>query len=137
MLMSKFFEVSQIKGVLIFGKKKRKVNSTLYWTFWEPWQSQWLGLLTGSTAYLSMLYNIFYMFMLRKYAFNSLYILNYNALEVQEDLTYGVSSWDIFFAYEKKVFWRRNIAFVNILWKNWIVKNATWEHEEKLKEEYS
>ena len=67
--------------------------------------------------------------MLRKYVFYPSHVLSYDPLEIREDLTYEEQPERIL-QREEKVLQRKNIAFVNILWKNHTLREATWEHED-------
>ena len=73
--------------------------------------------------------------MLRKYVFDPSHVLSYDPLEIREDLTYKEQPERIL-QREEKVLRRKIIAFVKILWKNHMLREATWEREKEMKAKY-
>ncbi|XP_022868732.1 uncharacterized protein LOC111388279 [Olea europaea var. sylvestris] len=120
-----FLKVAPIKRVLRFGKKGK-----LRPRFIGPFE---ILDKIGNVAYrpalpprLSTVHNVFHVSMLRKYVHDPEYVISYDSLEVQKDLTYEETPLEII---EKKTHALRNkeIAMVKIRWKNHEVEKATWE----------
>ena len=78
---------------------------------------------------LSAVHNVFHVSMLRKYISDPSHVLNYEPLQLNQDLTYEEKPVRILDTKEKEL---RNkvILLVKVLWKNHSTYEATWEREE-------
>ncbi|XP_038876367.1 uncharacterized protein LOC120068805, partial [Benincasa hispida] len=129
-----FLKVASMKGIMRF-KRKGKFSPR----FIGP-----LEILEriGQVAYrlalpptLSTIHNVFHVSMLRKYVFDPSHVVNYEPLQISENLEYEETPVCIL-AKEKKSLRNREISLVKVLWRNQQVKEATWEREEEMKDKY-
>ncbi|XP_062103911.1 uncharacterized protein LOC133815035 [Humulus lupulus] len=120
-----FLRVSLMKGVKRFGKKVK-----LCPRYVGPFE---ILDRVGQVAYrlamhpnLSQIHNVFHLSMLGKYVSDPSHILSYETMNLQENMSYEEEQVQIL---DKKENVLRNkiIALVNVLWRNNVVKEATWE----------
>ena len=74
--------------------------------------------------------------MLRKYITDPIHVIDYEPLQLNEDLSYEEKQIRIL-AREVKALCNRNIAFVKVLWRNHHTEEATWEREVEISEKFS
>ena len=84
---------------------------------------------------LSHIHNVFHVSMLRKYMPNPSHVLEYEPINVREDLSYEEQPMQILDG-RKQVLCSRNISLVKVLWRNHAVQEVTWEEEEDMKKKY-
>ena len=129
-----FLKVAPMKGVLRFGRKGK-----LSPRFIGPFE---IFERIGPVAYrlalppsLSTVHNVFHVSVLHKYMANPTHVIEYEALEVAEDLSYEEKPLEIL---DRKVrtLRTRNIVFVKVWWRNQPMEEATWEREDDIKEKY-
>ncbi|KAL4021044.1 hypothetical protein IC575_019833 [Cucumis melo] len=111
-----FLKVAPIKGVLIF-KKKGKLSPRFVGPF-EILER------IGPVAYrlalppsFSTVHDVFHVSMLRKYVIDPTHVVNYEPLQINENLSYEEQPVEIL-AREVKVLHNRGIALVKVLWRN-------------------
>ena len=81
------------------------------------------------------IHNVFHESMLRKYIPNPSHVLSYEPLQIRDDLSYEEVPVEILDRKEQ-VLRNRTIPWVKVLWKNHLVKEASWEHEEDMLSRY-
>jgi len=129
-----FLKVSPTKGVFRFGKKGK-----LSPRFIGPYE---ILERIGAVAYrlalppnLSAIHPVFYVFMLRKYMSDPSHVLEVHPVELRDDVTYEVQPETIVDRQVKKLR-SKDIASVKVKWKGHSIEEATWELEDKMREEY-
>ncbi|XP_038882343.1 uncharacterized protein LOC120073598 [Benincasa hispida] len=126
-----FLKVALMKGVLRFGRRD-KLNPR----FIEPFEilervgtvAYWLALPPS----LSIVHNVFHVFMLRKYVADSSHVVDYEPFHLNENLSYEEEPIQIL-AREVIVFRNKEIALVKVLWQNHQFEEATWEREDNMR----
>ena len=129
-----FIKVSPLKGVMRFGKKNKlsprfvgpfeildKIGSVVYRVALPP--------------ALSKIHNVFHICNLRKYIPNSKHVIEYEPLQIQENLSYEEIPIKILDRKEQ-VLRTKTIPLVKVLWRNHSTKEATWEAEEEIRQKY-
>ncbi|XP_060669508.1 uncharacterized protein LOC132800254 [Ziziphus jujuba] len=84
---------------------------------------------------LSRVHNVFHVSMLRKDIHNPSHVVSFEPLQLNMDLTYEELPLRIVDQKEKELRTKK-IALVKVLWRNHIVEEATWEHEDEIYEKY-
>ncbi|TYK29818.1 gag-pol polyprotein [Cucumis melo var. makuwa] len=111
-----FLKVAPIKGVLMF-KKKGKLSPR----FVRPFEIlERIGPVTYHLALppsFSTVHDVFHVSMLRKYVTDPTHVVNYEPLQINENLSYEGQPVEIL-AREVKVLHNRGIALVKVLWRN-------------------
>ena len=127
-------KVAPIKVITRFGKKGKL--SPRYVGPFEILDK------VGNVAYrlalpplLSNVHNVFHVSMLRRYILSPSHVLNYEQLELSQDVSYEEHPVKILDTKEKELRNKR-ILLVKVLWKNHEVEEATWEREEEMKTKY-
>ncbi|KAL4013871.1 hypothetical protein IC575_026056 [Cucumis melo] len=126
-----FLKVAPMKGVLRFEKKGK-----LSPRFVGPFE---ILERIGPVAYrlalppsLSAVHDVFHVSMLRRYVADPTHIVDFEPLQVSENLSYEEQPVEIL-AREIKKLRSRDIPLVKVLWQNHGVEEATWEREEDMK----
>ena len=129
-----FLKVSPMRGVMRFGKKGNL--SPRYVGLFEIIER------IGEVAYrlalspaLSGLHDVFHVSMLKKYVQDSSHVLSYEFLDVDPKLTYEEKPIEIL-DQKDKVLCNKIVSLVKVLWRNHVVKEATWESEEDMRKRY-
>ena len=129
-----FIKVSPLKGVMRFGKTNK-----LSPRFVGPFE---ILEKIGSVAYrvalppaLSKIHNVFHISNLRKYVPNSKHVIEYEPLQIQENLSYEEIPIKILDRKEQ-VLRTKTIPIVKVLWRNHSTEEATWEAEEEMRQKY-
>ncbi|KAL0546201.1 hypothetical protein IC582_016107 [Cucumis melo] len=129
-----FLKVAPMKGVLRFEKKGK-----LSPRFVRPFE---ILERIGPVAYRLALpppfcavHDVFHVSMLRKYVADPTHVVDYNPLQINENLSYEEQPVQIL-AREVKVLRNRGITLVKVLWQNPEVEEATWEREEDMRTQY-
>ncbi|XP_023522445.1 uncharacterized protein LOC111786376 [Cucurbita pepo subsp. pepo] len=129
-----FLKVAPMKGVLRFGRKG-KLSPRFIGPFEILERIRPVAYRLALPPSLSTVHNVFHVSVLRKYMANPTHVIEYEALEVAEDLSYEEKPLEIL---DRKVrtLRTRNIAFVKMWWRNQPMEKATWEREDDIKEKY-
>ena len=129
-----FLKLSPWKGVMRFGKRGKL--SPRYIGPYEITER------IGPVAYrlalppeLSRVHDVFHVSMLRKYMPDPSHVLEYQPVELDEDLTYEEQPVQILDRKEQKLR-SRSIPIVKVLWRSQTVEEATWEPEEQMRAQY-
>ena len=122
-----FLQVATMKDVMHF-EKKGKLNPR----FVGPFEilkrigvvAYRLALPPFLSPFLSAIHNVFHVSMLRKYVADPSHVVDYEPLEIDENLSYVVQPVEIL---DREVMMLRNrgISLVKVLWQNHRVKEAT------------
>ncbi|XP_038895840.1 uncharacterized protein LOC120084007 [Benincasa hispida] len=107
--------------------QEREIESEIHWTF-RGIGTNWPRSLPIGIAFptLSLVNNVFHVSMLRKYVTNPSNVVDFEPLQLNDNLSYEERPVEIL-AREVKKLCRREIAFVKVLWQNHQFKEATWE----------
>ena len=118
-----FIKVSPLKGVLRFGKTNKL--SPRYVGPFEILER------IGSAAYqvalppaLSKIHNVFHISNLRKYVPDSNHVIEYEPLQMQENLSYEEIPIKIL-DHKEQVLHTKTIPIVKVLWRNHSIEEAT------------
>ncbi|TYK06676.1 pol protein [Cucumis melo var. makuwa] len=129
-----FPKVAPMKDVLRFEKKAK-----LSPRFVGPFEIlERIGPLAYRLAFppsFSAVYDVFHVSMLRKYVTDPMHVVDYEPLQINENLSYEEQPIEVL-AREVKVLRDRGIALVKVLWRNHGVEEATWEREEDMRTQY-
>ncbi|KAL0544581.1 hypothetical protein IC582_019698 [Cucumis melo] len=129
-----FLKVAHMKDVLLFEKKGK-----LSPRFVGPIEIlERVGPLVYRLALLpslSVVHDMFHVLMLRKYMTDPSHVVDYDPLEIDENLSYAKQPVKIL-AREVKMLRNREIPLVKVLWKNHNIEEATWEREDDMRARY-
>ncbi|KAL4013397.1 hypothetical protein IC575_025566 [Cucumis melo] len=127
-------KVAPMKGVLRF-EKKGKLSPRFVGSF------QILERI-GPVAYrlalppsFSAVHDVFHVSMLRRYVADLTHVVDFEPLQISENLSYEEQLVEIL-AREVKKLRNREISLVKVLWRNHGVEEATWEREEDMRTQY-
>ncbi|KAA0035748.1 pol protein [Cucumis melo var. makuwa] len=129
-----FLKVAPMKGVLRFERRGK-----LSPRFVGPFE---ILERIGPVAYrlalppsLSAVHDVFHVSMLRKYVSDPSHVVDYEPLEIDENLSYTEQPVEVL-AREVKMLRNREIPLVKVLWRNHRVEEATWEQEDDMRSRY-
>ena len=129
-----FLKVSPWKKVMRFGKKGKL--SPMFIGSYEVIEK------VGPVAYglalppeLEKIHNVFHVSMLRRYRSDPSHVVSSETIELRLDLTYEEEHVEIL-AREVTELRKKQIPFIKVLWRNHKTKEATWESEEALRQQY-
>ncbi|TYK11561.1 DNA/RNA polymerases superfamily protein [Cucumis melo var. makuwa] len=129
-----FLKVAPMKGVLRF-----EMRGQLSPRFVGPFE---ILERIGRVAYrlalppsLSTVHDVFHVSMLRKYVSDPSHVVDYEPLEIDENLSYTEQPVEVL-AREVKMLRNREIPLVKVLWRNHRVEEATWEREDNMRFRY-
>ena len=84
---------------------------------------------------LEKIHNVFYVSMLRKYRSDLSHVVSSKKIELRPYLSYQEEPVEIL-AREVKELQNKKILLVKVLWRNHKTKEATWESEETMRQQY-
>ncbi|KAL0556882.1 hypothetical protein IC582_005399 [Cucumis melo] len=84
---------------------------------------------------LSTVHDVFHVSMLRKYVPDPSHVVDYEPLEIDENLSYTEQPVEVL-AREVKTLRNKEIPLVKVLWRNHRLEEATWEREDDMKSRY-
>ncbi|KAL0534055.1 hypothetical protein IC582_028332 [Cucumis melo] len=129
-----FLKVAPMKGVLRFERRGK-----LSPRFLGPFE---ILERIGPVAYrlalppsLSTVHDVFHVSMLRKYVPDPSHVVDYEPLEIDENLSYVEQPVEIL-AREVKTLRNKEIPLVKVLWRNHRIEEATWEREDDMRSRY-
>ena len=129
-----FQKVAPMKGVLRFEKKGK-----LSPCFVGPFEIlEWISPVAYRLALppsFSTVHDVFHVSMLKKYVADPMHVVDFEPLQINENLSYEEQPVEIL-AKEVKRLRNRGIALVKVLWRNHGVEEATWEREEDMRAQY-
>ena len=85
---------------------------------------------------LEKIHNVFHVSMLRRYRLDPSHVVSSETIELRPDLTYEEETIEIL-AREVIELRNKKIPLVKVLWRNHKTKEATWESEETIRQQYS
>ncbi|KAA0040403.1 pol protein [Cucumis melo var. makuwa] len=125
-----FLKVAPVRGVLQFERRGK-----LSPHFVGPFE---ILERIGPVAYrlalppsLSTVHDVFHVSMLRKYVPDPSHVVDYEPLEIKENLSYTEQPVEVL-AREVKTLRNKEIPLVKVLWRNHGVEEATWEREDDM-----
>ncbi|KAL0544658.1 hypothetical protein IC582_019776 [Cucumis melo] len=129
-----FLKVAPMKGVLRFERRGK-----LSPRFVGPFE---ILERIGPVAYrlalppsLSTVHDVFHVSMLRKYVPDPSHVVDYEPLEIDENLSYVEQPVEVL-AREVKTLRNKEIPLVKVLWRYHRVEEATWEREDDMRSRY-
>ncbi|KAL0549941.1 hypothetical protein IC582_014436 [Cucumis melo] len=129
-----FLKVAPMRGVLRF-ERRGKLSPRLVGPF-EILER------IGPVAYrlalppsLSTVHDVFHVSMLRKYVPDPSHVVDYEPLEIDENLSYTEQPVELL-AREVKTLRNEEIPLVKVLWRNHRIEEATWEREDDMRSHY-
>jgi hypothetical protein len=81
------------------------------------------------------LHNVFHVSLLKKYIPNVNHVIDWNAIQVEQERTFQVHLVRILDQNIKQL-WNRAIGFVKFQWTWYGPKDTTWEHEDAMQAGY-
>ncbi|KAG8474681.1 hypothetical protein CXB51_031149 [Gossypium anomalum] len=84
---------------------------------------------------LEKIHDVFHVSMLRRYRSDPSHVVSPTEIELQPDMTYEEEPIKIL-AREVKQLRNKNVALVKVLWQRHGIKEATWESEETMRNQY-
>ncbi|KAF5451789.1 hypothetical protein F2P56_026861 [Juglans regia] len=84
---------------------------------------------------LSGVHDVFHVSMLRKYIPDPTHVIDYEPLQLQENLTYTEEPMRII-ERKEQMLWNRTIPLVKVVWNNHTISEASWELEEEMQVKY-
>ena len=129
-----FLKVSPWKKVMRFGKKGK-----LSPKFIGPYEViEKVGLVAYILALpldLEQIHNVFHVSMLRRYRSDLSHVVSSETIELRPYLSNEEEPVEIL-AREVKELQNKKILLVKVLWRNHKTKEATWESEETMRQQY-
>ncbi|KAL0558781.1 hypothetical protein IC582_003363 [Cucumis melo] len=129
-----FLKVAPMRGVLRFERRGK-----LSPRFVGPFEIlEQIGSVTYRLALppsLSTVHDVFHVSMLRKYVPDPSHVVDYEPLEIDENLSYTEQPVKVL-AREVKTLRNKEIPLVKVLWRNHQVEEATWEREDDMRSRY-
>ncbi|KAA0066527.1 ty3-gypsy retrotransposon protein [Cucumis melo var. makuwa] len=129
-----FLKVAPMKGVLLF-ERRGKLSPRFVGSFEIL---EWIGPVVYRLALppsLSAVHDVFHVSMLRKYVSDPSHVVDYEPLEIDENLSYTEQPVEVL-AREMKMLRNIEIPLVKVLWRNHRVEEATWEREDDMRARY-
>ncbi|KAL4013707.1 hypothetical protein IC575_025890 [Cucumis melo] len=121
-----FLKVAPMKGVLRF-ERRGKLS--------PPFEIRIGPYRLALPPSLSTVHDVFHVSMLRKYVPDPSHVVDYEPLEIDENLSYVEQPVKVL-AREVKTLRNKQIPLVKVLWRNHRVEEATWEREDDMRSRY-
>ncbi|KAL0534136.1 hypothetical protein IC582_028417 [Cucumis melo] len=129
-----FLKVATMKGVLRF-ERRGKLSPRFVGTFEILERIGPVAYRLALSPSLSAVHDVFHVSMLRKYVSDPSHVVDYEPLEIDENLSYTEQPVEVL-AREVKMLRNRMIPLVKVLWWNHRVEEATWEREDDMRARY-
>jgi hypothetical protein len=129
-----FLRVAPMKGVTRFGKKG-KLNPRYIRLFEVLERVGPVAYLLALPPNLAGIHNAFHVSMLRKYVPNPSHVIEYEPLELQEDLTYEEIPVKLLDCKVQELR-TKSILLVKVQWRNHEIEEASWELEDGIRKKY-
>ncbi|XP_040987709.1 uncharacterized protein LOC121235430 [Juglans microcarpa x Juglans regia] len=125
-----------MRGVMRFGKKGK-----LSPRFVGPFEIlDRIGLMAYRVALppaILGVHDVFHVSMMRKYILDPTHVIDYEPLQLQENLTHTEESMQIVERKEQvQVLQNRAIPLAKVVWNNHSISEASWELEEEMQVKY-
>ncbi|KAA0060413.1 pol protein [Cucumis melo var. makuwa] len=125
-----FLKVAPMRGVLRF-ERKGKLSPRFVGSFEILKRIGTVAYRLALPPSLSTVHDVFHVSMLRKYVPDPSHVVDYEPLEIDENLSYAEQPVEVL-AREVKTLRNKEIPLVKVLWRNHRVEEATWEHEDDM-----
>ncbi|KAL0558732.1 hypothetical protein IC582_003314 [Cucumis melo] len=129
-----FLKVAPMKGVLRF-ERRGKLSPRFVGPFEILERIGHVAYRLALPPSLSTVHDVFHVSMLRKYVPDPSHVVDYEALEIDENLSYVEQPVEVL-AREVKTLRNKEIPLVKVLWRNHRVEEATWEREDDMRSRY-
>ncbi|KAL4025985.1 hypothetical protein IC575_014391 [Cucumis melo] len=129
-----FLKVAPMKGVLRF-ERRGKLSPHFVGPFEILERIDPVAYRLALPPSLSAVHDVFHVSMLRKYVPDPSHVVDYEPLEIDENLSYTEQLVEVL-AREVKMLRNRKIPLVKVLWRNHRVEEATWEREDDMRARY-
>ncbi|KAA0047116.1 reverse transcriptase [Cucumis melo var. makuwa] len=126
-----FLKVAPMKGVLRF-ERRGKLSPRFVGPFEILERIGHVAYRLALPPSLSTVHDVFHVCMLRKYVLDPSHVVDYEPLEIDENLSYTEQPVEVL-AREVKMLRNREIPLVKVLWRNHPVEEATWEREDDMR----
>ncbi|KAA0046147.1 ty3-gypsy retrotransposon protein [Cucumis melo var. makuwa] len=126
-----FLKVAPMKGVLRF-EMRGKLSPRFVGLFEILERISPVAYRLALPPSLSAVHDVFHVSMLRKYVSDPSHVVDYEPLEINENLSHTEQLVEVL-AREVKMLRNREIPLVKALWRNHKVEEATWEREDDMK----
>ena len=129
-----FLKVSPWKKVMKFGKKG-KLRPRFIGTYEVIEKVGPVAYILALPPELDKIHSVFHVSMLRRYRLDPSHVVSSETIELRPDLTYEEEPVEIL-ARKVKELRNKKIPLVKVLWRNHKTKEATWESEEMMRQQY-
>ncbi|KAL0556992.1 hypothetical protein IC582_005510 [Cucumis melo] len=129
-----FLKVAPMKGILRF-ERRGKLSPRFVGPFEILERIGPIAYRLALTPSLSAVHDVFHVSMLRKYVPDPSHLVDYEPLEIDENLSYTEQPVEVL-AREVKMLRNREIPLVKVLWRNHRVEEATWERKDDMRSRY-
>ncbi|KAL0537356.1 hypothetical protein IC582_026334 [Cucumis melo] len=129
-----FLKVAPMKGVLRF-ERRGKLSPCFVGPFEILERIGPVAYRSALPPSLSTVHDVFHVSMLRKYVTDPSHVVDYEPLEIDENLSSTEQPVEVL-AKEVKMLRSREIPLVKVLWRNHKVEEATWEREDDMRARY-
>ncbi|KAL0558790.1 hypothetical protein IC582_003372 [Cucumis melo] len=129
-----FLKVAPMRGVLRF-ERRGKLSPRFVGSFEILEQIGPVAYRLALPPSLSTVHDVFHVSMLRKYVPDPSHVVDYEPLEIDENLSYTEQPVEVL-AREVKTLRNKEIPLVKVLWRNHRVEEATWEREDDMRSRY-
>ncbi|KAA0054398.1 pol protein [Cucumis melo var. makuwa] len=129
-----FLKVAPMKGVLRF-ERRGKLSPCFVGPFEILERIGPVAYRSALPPSLSAVHDVFHVSMLRKYVTDPSHVVDYEPLEIDENLSSTEQPVEVL-AKEVKMLRSREIPLVKVLWRNHKVEEATWEREDDMRARY-
>ena len=85
--------------------------------------------------HMQHIHNVFHVSMLKRYNPDSRHVIEYEPIDIQQDLSFIEQPIRILDRREK-VLRNKSVYLVRVLWRNPVVEESTWELESEMLEKY-
>ncbi|KAA0036879.1 ty3-gypsy retrotransposon protein [Cucumis melo var. makuwa] len=125
-----FLKVAPMRGVLRF-ERRGKLSPRFVGPFKILERIGPVAYCLALPPSLSTVHDVFHVSMLRKYVPDPSHVVDYEPLEIDENLSYTEQPVEVL-AREVKTLRNKEIPLVKVLWRNHRVEEATWEREDDM-----
>ncbi|KAL0556256.1 hypothetical protein IC582_004768 [Cucumis melo] len=129
-----FLKVAPMKGVLRF-EKKGKLSPRFVGPFEILERISPVAYRLALPPSFSAVHDVFHVSMLRRFVADPTHIVDFEPLQINENLSYEEQPVEIL-AREVKKLRSQEISLVKVLWRNHGVEEAMWEREEDMRAQY-
>ncbi|KAA0055585.1 pol protein [Cucumis melo var. makuwa] len=126
-----FLKVVPMRGVLRF-KRKGKLSPRFVGPFEILKRISPVAYRLALSPSFFVVHDVFHVSMLRKYVADPMHVVDFEPLQINENLSYEEQPVEIL-AREVKMLRNRRIALVKAFWRNHGAEKATWEREDDMR----